>query len=193
MDITKIIEIVIIVVFMAVLIIRGGERKKIVSRRKIDECINLLNMRLKHPRAEYRINGVLMELLKRDIYDEKILTRIAKDIINHCGINKPYIKVVVVDETPGVAGTYQNMYGQSIITIMRGKYKSANEILAVLVHECMHMYLNTVGIRYNDHDMNEYLTDVASIYMGFYNIMTNGYFHQGYLTTNNLKYVYRHI
>ena len=46
---------------------------------------------------------------------------------------------------------------------------------------------------YLDRDMNEYLTDVATVYIGFYDIMTNGYFRHGYLTTNNLKYVRRCI
>ncbi len=193
MDIWKIIEIVIIVAFMIVLIARGGERKKIVSKKKIDECIGFLNNRLKKPRSDYRINAILYEQLKTNIYDEKVLRKIAIDIIGHCGLKKPFINVIVEGEVKGVGGTYSNYYGQSTITIMKGKYKTANEVLAVLVHECMHMYLNTVGIGYSDRDMNEYLTDVATVYMGFYDIVTNGYFHQGYLTTNNLKYVRRRI
>ena len=193
MDALKIIEIVIIVVFMAVLIVRGGERKKFVSKKKIDECIDRLNARLKKPREAYRLNGVLYEQLKANIYDEKVLRKIAVDIVGHCGIKKLFINVDVVGEVQGVGGTYSNYYGQSTITIMMGKYKSANEILAVLVHECMHMYLNTVGIRYDDREMNEYLTDVATVYMGFYEIVTSGYFHQGYLTTNDLKYVHKII
>ena len=189
MDIMKILEIIIIVVFMVALIVRGGEQKKIVSKKKIDECIGLLNTRLKKPRSDYRLNAILYEQLKANIYDEKVLRKIAVDIIGHCGIKKPFVNVIVEGEVKGVGGTYSNYYGQSTITIMMGKYKSANEILAVMVHECMHMYLNTVGIRYDDREMNEYLTDVATVYMGFYDIVTSGYFHQGYLTTNNLKYV----
>ncbi len=57
------------------------------------------------------------------------------------------------------------------------------------IDECMHFYLNTIGLRLDDHMMNEYLTDVSTVYMGFYNIIEKGYFRHGYLTTNNLKYV----
>ncbi len=193
MDIIKIIEIVIIVAFIVALIVHGGERKKIISKKKIDECIDLLSAHIKKQRSDYKINPILYEQLKANIYDEKVLRKIAIDISDHCGIKKPFINVIVTDEVKGVGGTYSNNYGQSTITIMKGKYKTTNEILAVLVHDCMHMYLNTVGIRYADRDMNEYLTDVATVYMGFYDIMTNGYFRHGYLTTNNLKYVRRCI
>ena len=145
MDIEIVIKVVIIVGFMAFLIYRGGERKKYVSRSKIDECIDVLNKKLKHPRAKYEVDEILVKRLSEDLYDEKTLQAIAYDIV------------------------------------------------ATLVHECMHLYLNTIGLRYEDRNMNEYLTDVATVYMGFYDVIEQGYFRQGYLTTNDLKRVQKRL
>ena len=193
MDIEIVIKVVIIVGFMAFLIYRGGERKKYVSRSKIDECINVLNKKLKHPRAKYEVDEILVKRLSEDLYDEKTLQAIAFDIVRHCGIKPLSIKIVIEDTEAAIAGTYSNYFGQSVITIVRRKYRSAYDIVATLVHECMHLYLNTIGLRYEDRNMNEYLTDVATVYMGFYDVIEQGYFRQGYLTTNDLKRVQKRL
>ncbi|MBR6238674.1 MAG: hypothetical protein IKQ83_06495 [Lachnospiraceae bacterium] len=178
---------------MGFLIYRGGERKKYVSRGKIDECIAALNKKLKHPRGRYHIDQSFIDRLSADLYDEKLLTEVALNIIRHCGLKPTYLRVMVVDTNAAVAGTYSNYYGQSVITIVRGEYRSPNDVVATLVHECMHFYLNAIGLRYEDRNMNEYLTDVATVYMGFYDIVEKGYFRQGYLTTNDLKRVQKKI
>ena len=193
MDIEIVIKIIIIIGFMGFLIYRGGEQKKFVSRGKIDECIDVLNKKLKHPRSKYEVDEILISRLSEDLYDEKTLLAIAYDIVRHCGIKPLSIKIVIEDTDAAIAGTYCNYFGQSVITIVRRKYRSEYDIVATLVHECMHLYLNTIGLRYEDRNMNEYLTDVATVYMGFYDIIERGYFRQGYLTTNDLKRVQKRL
>ncbi len=189
MELKNVIEILILVVFVAFLIIRGGENKRIVSKKKINQCIDILNAKLRYPRPEYHVDQSIIRRLEKNVYDVDILQEAALSIIRHCGLRLPSIRIDIVYSTPGVAGTYSNYYGQAVITITGGTCKYPYEILAVLVHECMHFYLNTIGLRLDDHMMNEYLTDVTTVYMGFYNIIEKGYFRHGYLTTNNLKYV----
>lgn len=193
MDIEVIFKIVIIIGFMGFLIYRGGERKKYISRNKIDECIVVLNKKLKHPRAKYEVDEILVKRLSEDLYNEKTLQAIAYDIVRHCGIKPLSIKIVIEDTEAAIAGTYSNYFGQSVITIVRRKYRSEYDVMATLVHECMHLYLNTIGLRYEDRDMNEYLTDVTTVYMGFYDVIEKGYFKQGYLTTNDLKRVQKKL
>lgn len=193
MDIEVIIKIVIIIGFMGFLIYRGGENKKFVSKAKIDECLNTLNKKLKYPRAGYRIDQRFINRLSADLYDEKLLTEVAYDILGHCSFRPANLRVIVIDTNANIAGSYSNYYGQSTISIVRRKYRSPYDVVATLTHECMHFYLNAIGLRYEDRNMNEYLTDVATVYMGFYDIVEKGYFKQGYLTTNNLKRVQKRL
>ncbi len=57
----------------------------------------------------------------------------------------------------------------------------------------MHYFLFHSGLRFEERYANEILTDTATVYMGFYEYMYDGYLMVGYLRDSELKYVHRQL
>ena len=105
---------------------------------------------------------------------------------------------------PGFCHTYPG--GQSNITINILPEYDLEVIAAIIMHECMHHYLNIKRIRFEDRIENEILTDTCAVYCGFGRYMYRGYrtrarqyrhenkLHKvGYLTQNEIKYIMRKV
>jgi len=186
-------EILILVAF-TVYIIRHGEIKRPVKRADIDMCIEKL-IAFKHaPLNTYIPNELLMQRLKEDSYDVETLNLLCRDILSHCGMHDHNIRVdVVPQEDRHVAGLYSYKPDISIIRIVRKPYDMYQETLATLVHESMHHLLISSRIIFEDRFINEALTDTATIFMGFDEVMQAGYAMQGYLTTKDLQYVRKRL
>jgi len=188
------VEVIIMVAFVILVIVKGGELKKHVSKAVLDECICLLNDIIGPPRNDFTINNFLNQKFNANPYDECLLNELCHDILKHCGMFNINVKVAVCSqENRHIAGTFHKENGVGIITISQKPYALDYETKATLTHECMHYFLRSRGIGFEDRTKNEYLTDVATIYMGFWPLMGDGYFQQGYLTTKDLKYVRRCI
>ena len=56
-----------------------------------------------------------------------------------------------------------------------------DEVIAVLIHECMHYYLRATALGFEDRMKKEILTDTATIYFGFFECINRGYIHAGYI------------
>jgi len=182
------------VAFVILVIVKGGELKKHVSKAVLDECIDLLKQNIGEPGQDFIIDELLNQKFNANPYDEVLLNELCHDILKHCGMSEINVKVAVISqENRHVAGTFHRENGMGIITISEKPYAFDYETKATLTHESMHYFLRTRGIGFEDRAKNEYLTDVATVYMGFWPLMGDGYFKQGYLTTKDLRYVRRTI
>ena len=96
--------------------------------------------------------------------------------------------------------------GQSTITINLIPEYDLDTVAAIVIHECMHHYLNVRKMRFKDQFENEILTDTCAIYCGFGEIMYKGYGPRsiyykgqrklqkhGYLSQNEIKYIMRKV
>lgn len=194
MNILNYIEVIIMVAFVIIIIVKGGELKKHVPRAVLDECIEVLRQRIGEPKPDFMIDEILNQKFNANPYDEYLLNALTHDILNHCGMKDIRVVVAVISQqNRRVAGTYHKENGTGVITISKQPYALEYETKATLTHECMHYFLRSSGTGFQETAKNEYLTDVATIYMGFWPLMGEGYFKQGYLTTKDLRYVRRSI
>lgn len=83
------------------------------------------------------------------------------------------------------AGTYY----KGTINISDINTRTTSEVIAVLIHECMHHILFSKNIRINNTFENELLTDIACLYYGFGDYINSGYIRVGYLKRNDIRYI----
>lgn len=154
-------------------------------------CINKLKAKVKRPTTEYIPDSNIYHRFQNNCFDDMALTALATDILKHCGFRPAALYVTVVENNSddNIAGQYQIRGHQSRIEIQQLPNMNEQEVLAVLIHECMHFFLRCRGITMPDTQSNEYLTDITGVYMGFYNAMRAGYWRVGYLSRSDLIYV----
>ena len=188
-DFDTIIKILIIAVFIAILVLRtlGPTRNKAA----IDRSIAYLKDSLRPPGGAYTPDPALYERFKEDCTDPALLTELAYGILRYCGMEPSNLKVITKTdaELTDAAGTYSSDGVHSLIAIRVTPSSIPNILHSVMIHECMHYFLFHRGIMREDRHENEILTDVATVYMGFYQYMFDGYIMVGYLRDSELKYV----
>jgi hypothetical protein len=138
----------------------------------------------------YKAPDELMSRLKKNMRDEEVLNELAKDIATFCNVDPSKMNIKVQNDLIEAAGTYNTEDNE--INISFANTRTPSEVLAVLIHECMHYFLGRSGIRYSVTEDNEILTDTATIYMGFYEYMYHGSIMVGYLRESEFRYV-KHV
>lgn len=191
-NLEKIVQALMIIGFMIFLI--NYSRDKKINKSDLDECIYYLYCKTSKRKPEYIPDQKLIDQFNKDPYNEIILLKLAKDIIGHCGY-KPAALIVKIKDNPegNEAGMYKIFRNASTIEIIKRPGAGKTEILATLIHECMHFHLRARGIIMADKKKNEYMTDIATVYYGFYQYMYKGYGRVGYLGKGDLKYTYKKI
>lgn len=177
------------IIIMTVITVVRKLKLGIKNHSEIQESIDLLRSRLGSPREDYHPDDRLCERFREDIRNNSILTALAHDILNHCSRQPWDITVRTADKLgPHTAGQYSVKDGHGEIRISVGNNPYDNIILSVLIHECMHHFLRTSGIGFEDTHKNEVLTDTAALYLGFSRYMNKGYIGVGYLSYRELLY-----
>jgi hypothetical protein len=100
-----------------------------------------------------------------------------KIIAGHVGLNDLTFVISVTKQDPSIAGHIELRYGEPEVSVeISGDiciYKDA--VLATLCHEISHKFLHVNGIRHGTVQVEqEFLTDVAAVYLGMGKIMLNG-------------------
>ncbi len=179
---------------MTVIMLIKKLRKSISNHSGIQECIELLRSSLGTPKEEYRPDQQLYDRYLDDITNAGNLNAMAYDILSHCS-KQPWNITVYTAEDLGkhTAGQYIHNGTDAKIRIRIGNNAYDNIILSVLIHECMHHFLITSGIGFEETDKNEVLTDTAALYLGFSKYMNRGYIGVGYLSYRELLYAEKEI
>lgn len=161
---------------------------------EIQESISLLHSRLGDPKEDYHPDQQLYEKYLADITNSDILTAMAHDILDHCQKQPWDIAVSTVDSLGShTAGQYVRKGEKGEIKIRTGNNAYDNIILSVLIHECMHHFLRTMNLGFEDTHKNEVLTDTAALYLGFSKYMNRGYIGVGYLSYRELLFAEKMI
>ena len=155
------------------------------KKEMLDELIMFLHSKIDNVGKPYMIPPELKEEMKSDLDNEKVLTEVAKDIIAHCRLNASSLRVKVENLSPNAAGQYSN----DLIIVNHLDNTGYAKTMAVLIHECMHHYLRHRGIILKDTVSNEYLTDIATLYMGFGDYINKGYVMAGYINRHEIRYI----
>jgi hypothetical protein len=188
--INKIIALMTLIGFAIYIISNTVAKPNQEKRTVINQCILLLNSKLHNKNKSYIPDKKAYNRFINDYLNNMNLNAMAYDILKHCGLRPASLYVTTTEEFPEqAAGVYKIQGSQSTIEVKIRPYIRADEVLAVLIHECMHFYLRYKNIGYNDTYQNEMLTDVTTIYMGFYEQIIKGYTRTGYVKRNEIRYI----
>lgn len=139
---------------------------------------------------------------KGGLLDDVILRKEVKSMLEFVGLYDYVIDVKFYDTPNGVAGNISsanNTYEKAVHINVSNSYKNRWKCcVAILAHEICHKLLAVNGLYENETELNETLVDLSTIYVGFGNLILNGYVSDskqqiiGYLTLNTYK-VAHHI
>ena len=207
----ELLKALVILVFLLFLIRKNRGETIALNLRKeqINKALDILNKKIKYKR-EYTIPKEIEKKLYQNNFNRPSIIMLVGNIMKHLGLPNamPGITVNKVsnseDVKPGFCNTYPG--GQSNITINILSEYDLEVIAAIIIHECMHHYLNIKKIKFEDRIENEILTDTCAVYCGFGKYMYEGYKTRakqykfenklqkvGYLTLGEIKYIMKKL
>ncbi|MFC1461513.1 hypothetical protein ACFLQR_03220 [Verrucomicrobiota bacterium] len=165
-----------------------------VTRTQVDEKIEFLHS---HPNIPSAPTAEPIYKLPRSLKRNVITSRFSQESLQELSDNIGYflgllhslkvtIKIERTDydmlaqmglkhDTGGI-GLYKVTKGTQREIQLTKKFRFRfKHVLAVLVHESMHNYLDDKGVRQENNDQNEILTDVAAAYFGLGQAILKGY------------------
>ena len=203
----NIFKIIIIIIFIIFLIQKSQNDtfNGKIRKKEINKALEILNRKIKR-KNEYVIPEEIEKKLYKNNFDKASILMLVANIMKHLGYPNamPGIRINHIsndkDLKPGYCETYPG--GQANITINILQDYDINIIAAIIMHECMHHYLNIKKIKFEDRIENEILTDTTAIYCGFGEYMYRGYKTRakkykyenklqkvGYLTQKEIRYI----
>jgi len=159
----------------------ANDQKRV--RRSIDELFDKLHAGLQRDTfRSFRLTEKAVQEIVADNFKANSIHRIVMSIMRYLGIpNERLIVCIRIDEdesffnSSGPAGLYISGYRSSEISIMLKQSYTLYEIMAIICHECTHHYFRLRRVKCDDTQMNEILTDIAAIYLGFGYYILEGY------------------
>lgn len=175
-------------------------RQKSLDFSKIEKIIDELHKNFSNQHTAKNKPYIFpFELKESMIYDENIvsvLSKISENMSYYLGLFK-IPTIVYIDEGLDLYHNQNNVFSCSpngaitthqglrdfaglyeknnLITIVNKKGYSLKHLLGIMVHEITHHFLANNGIRKQNIDENEILTDLACIYLGFGHILYPAY------------------
>ena len=147
-------------------------------------------------REEFKVYSPLSVCTSGNITDNQLKYE-ACQMLEFIGLKGYETDVKFVAMEKGVAGyitSLNNTYERSVHINVSDRYISNwNTCLAILAHEICHKLLYVNGLYEKDEKKNETLVDLSTLYIGFGQLVLNGYISDsgnqiiGYLTFDNYK------
>lgn len=128
-------------------------------------------------RGIYEVPPEISKELKRDKYSLKTLQSLADSIVVHTGAYNA-VEVLIKDSVSGndISGVYE-VHGKADwqVHLYEDTCYSLSQIIAVLIHECVHNFLYYYNLEIYPEEENEILTDVTAVFLGFGELLMQGY------------------
>ncbi|MBR5916684.1 MAG: hypothetical protein IKZ76_01240 [Lachnospiraceae bacterium] len=159
----------------------GGDKRELFY-----EIVSFL-FKYEYKKENYRVPDELYKRIKADKRDEEALNLLAKDIVSFCDVDCTDLIVTNQSDLVEAAGIYSSESNE--IRISLSNTRTADEVIAVLIHECMHYILRQKRLWLENTMKNEYLTDIACLFYGFDEYINKGYVLVGYLKRNEIRYI----
>lgn len=192
-----------------------------LSNSDVDAIIEFLESELQYLGYSYKGEFIIPDNIRRKLvyskYSERSLKELFKLITAHMGITEQGVELEVKNISSKRYSTYAGLYdegsentGKKICIVIKPDF-SYETVVSILIHESTHYFLLTNGINLEEIDLNEYLTDVATIYFGFGKYMLQGYkenkklvyvneterttsyYKVGYLEYSDVKYIMKKL
>jgi len=148
----------------------------ISEHEKIDNAIKKLDEVFKEPFKKFEMPEDIRSLLIRDPNSEYALNLLLQTIAKHCNYNRRLITLKSYPEKEGLPpGQIQKLGSQFLMELHINNSEHLSGVVAVMIHEFCHFYLDESGISLVNTIENEILTDTAAVYFGFGDLMREGY------------------
>ena len=192
-----------------------------LTNETIDEGIEFLDEYLNKIGYTYKGEFIVPDNIKRKLiyskFSERSIRELFTIITKHMGITEQGVDFEVRNVSSRTYRTYTGVYdeGNEVtekkITILITPDYSYETVLSILIHETTHYFLLSNGIRLKDRNLNEYITDIATVYLGFGKYMLEGYkqskkivyiselkratseYKVGYINYSDVKYIMRKL
>lgn len=160
-------------------------KTRYLPNKTIENGIELLDKELKSIGYKYKGEFIIPDNLRRELvyskYSERTLKKLFALITQHMGITDQGVELEVKNVSSKIRRSYAGLYNEGSettdkkISIFVNPDYSYETVVSIIIHESTHYFLLSNGIRVKDRKMNEYLTDLATIYLGFGKYMLEGY------------------
>ena len=140
-----------------------------------------------YKKENYKIPDEIHKRIKADKRDEEALNLLAKDIVSFCNEDSTDLEVSYRDDLVKAAGIYITEANEIHLSSLNTR--TVDEVVAVLIHECMHYILRKKRLWLESRMKNEYLTDIACLFFGFDEYINKGYILVGYLKRNEIRFI----
>lgn len=169
-------------------------KSRMLTNKIIDEGIDFLDEYLNKIGYTYKGEFFVPDEVKRKLIYSKYSERAIRDlftiITKHMGITDKGVDFEVRNVSSRSYRNYAGIYDEGnevtekkISIFIKPDY-TYETVLSIVIHESTHYFLISNGIKLKDRDLNEYITDIATVYLGF-----GKYILEGYKQSKKLVYI----
>ncbi len=173
------------------------------DRQMIDAAIERLYERFKRPYPRFETPDEVLSILERDPDSEYGMNIFLQAVAAHCSVDRKAVMLRIFEPQKGMPPGRITKLGSSFLMELYVDHSSLFAVMAVIIHEFCHFYLDECGLAIENSIENEVLTDTAAVFFGFGRQLRKGYeprvvrssggrdewYRIGYLDTLNIDYV----
>ncbi len=164
-----------LVIFIIYCIVDSIKTKK-RAKKAATHFFKALNGVLGPPYPTFTLSSADRKFLVDRNYNPEAIYHLVVLIMIHLKAPYSQFNIKVSDGTgKDAAGLYYNAGGLSTIDVLVRPYYTGDQVIAIVCHECMHHFLGVKKIKGKTEGINECLTDFATVYTGFGQLMQTGY------------------
>lgn len=154
----------------------GSAFKGIDDADKIKNALDTLKSHYGKNFTLFRISEQVVEILTRDPNSEYGLNLLLQEVAAHVDFDRKGIALRLYPEKKGQPpGCITKLGSQYLIELHMNNQENPEGVIAVVIHEFCHFFLDRSGISLVNTLDNEILTDAAAVYFGFGRYMREGY------------------
>lgn len=148
--------------------------------------------RIQVPLSQYIPNKTIYDVFMKNPYNDTNIKNMMIDILEHTKYNGPIPNIQYTLLGNEVSKHFtREIEQQSYIQITSEPKLSSVDLLALIIHECMHIYKFHNKIEYPVGVNQENIADILAVYLGFYKNLSTA--HKFYTNQRELDYIYMKI
>lgn len=161
------------------------------KKQDLDRILLRAKMHIRIPKTEYFIGNPVYELFLSAPYNIDNLNTFTQHILKRIDYrgNLPQISYA-----PLLNDMSNHSFNRQKVSItINTRIENSKILAALIVRECIRLYMFDNHIDYAPEYLPEQNIDVYAVYMGFYNVLMQGYQNVGALNASDLKYVRKQV
>lgn len=158
----------------------------------LDRLVLHTKTRIQVPRSQYQPNQTYYDVFMRNPYNEINIRNITINLLEHAGYEGPVPDIKYIALENEISKHFINRKDEpAYIQITSDSRLHPPDILALIIHECMHIYKSYYKLEYGNGFNQENAADVLAVYLGFYKNLSTA--HKFYTSQKELDYIFKRI